>query len=135
MQKSAFLHADALSPSPSAAFNNGLEIGRWCATNGLIIIKVFSKTDGRLGERSISVVSLIENHSTGERHRHERQLELFKFLKKRIRRKLTHASRPILVNGSIGEEDRSVRMTDAAVELARAEQVAAVPGRRLKKSQ
>ena len=130
----SFLHPTFLCARPSDNNNKGTSVEKWCSINGMIELQAIDPPGGRLGQRSIGIVSLIENRLTGERHRHERQLELFKSLKKRIRRKLTHASRPIFMDGSIGEEDRSVRMTDAAVELARAGRVAAVPGRRLKKS-
>ena len=130
----SFIHPDRLCAHPNESSNTGILIGRWCSTNGMICVQGFDLPDGRAEGKSISVVSLVENKLTGERHRHGRQLDLFNLLKNRIQMKLTHVSRPIYRDGSVGEEDRSVRMTDAAVELAQAGQIAAVPGQRLKKS-
>ncbi len=123
----------SLSLYPDLTFTPGDKIDAACSLSGLIGLQHGSETqDGARRESRITLVDRVRNIDTGELVVHDASLKLYRKLVRAIEPKLVYSVLLTFRDGTVLEESRLQRMTEAAAEAARAGYRFTVqPGRRI----
>jgi hypothetical protein len=103
-----WIRSDVLSPRLTGEDEKRLSF------NGLILVQLGSKTNGRLEEASIAIVDRIRHEPTGRERRRPEYLRIFERLRRSMRKRLVVTTAYTFPDGSVSESwPMTARAADA----------------------